>query len=268
MDNNFNTKLAEKYFFNNENLEYFLHSILREKTVIEKDGEKIEYNLLEEIMNVFRFFLLRQRLDMMYQLMNLDLNKADTEYLDIIGELAGSIRPIYNPQQNTPYVQADDDRNVIDYFRWYVTGAPLEPAPTGDITMPDNIYRQLLKSFLLRRVIVTYSVNEMEYLAQLVFNDWTNIQLLLRDGKDQEFIFNSNYKLKTFYFEKAKDSPEIDEFDFDVYVSQDMPIDYQNFLLSKYYNERHELFLHNYPYPANIRIRRVIEVDDGQNEQF
>lgn len=262
MADNFKTQLADRYFFLNDTLEYFLHGVLREKTIITKDGETFEYNLLEEIMNVFRYFLLRQRFDLKYCLDNLNLCRADTEFLDIIGETAGAIRPIYNPQQNTPYVHSDDEKNVIDYYKWFVTGADIPPAPEGDITMPNHIYRQLLKSFLLRRVVTAYSVNEMEYLAKITFDDWKGIQMVLKDGKGNYFDFDSTYELKTFYFKKAEGSPDIQPFDYDVYVSSDMPIDFQNFLLSMYYNERHEIYMHNYPYPANIRVRRVIEVDE------
>lgn len=258
------TALADKYFFQNDTLEFYLHSILKEKIPVYDEAGRLvdEVNVLEEIMNVFRYFLLLQRIELKNCLANLNIDVADTEFLDILGENAGSIRPLYNPQQDTPFVHADDDRNVIDFFKWYTSGAEIPPAPEGDITMPNHIYRQLLKSFLLRRVITVYSVNEMEYLAKLTFDDWKGVQLLLRDGQDNFFDFDSTYELKTFYFKKSEGSPDIDVFDYDLYVSQDMPIDYQNFLLSRHYNERHEIYMHNYPYPANIRVRRIIEVVD------
>lgn len=163
----------------------------------------------------------------------LEIDKCAGVWLDNLGKLIGIDRPTI--PADSEFLFTDDFLRSIDTGLHYVEGAL-------DLTnlvllAGDDYYRKLIKSQIIKNNMVSYGINDLERIAQLIF---------------------SNDILKIFYIEKINITNKI--FNINVHVNQDLSHANKAFLISTHF-DKNGLELYNFPWAPNIKILNLIEED-------
>lgn len=170
---------------------------------------------------------LRDNLQEAFNMLNID--ECCGRYLDNLGQLVGISRPVINEGEG--FLKTDDVNDSVDTglysSRGFVNEEKTKPAN-------DDYFRKCIRSQIIKNNISSYSVNDLEFIAQLICGDDI---------------------VKTFYTRPhGKNFQELD-----LYVNEDLS-HYSKAVFLQQQPNRNGQLMYVFPWPPNVVINSLIDV--------